>query len=295
MKTMREGYPLVSAIITTHNRASLLPRALDSVLNQTYPYIEIIVIDDGSTDNTQNVIKSYVNKYPAIISILNEQSMGACYGRNMGFKRASGKFVTGLDDDDEWLPQRIERFVEEYRPSMSMIGAGSNVVLEMGEVEFMPHTPGQLSVINLDDMLYKNVFGNQAFIERERMLELNGFDESLPSAQDYDMWLRVIEKFGSAVNIQEALQNIFVDHNCNRITLSTGKFSGYFLCYRKHKHLMSRSHRRFQLFTLYRARGKRMSLITMLILIDKYSFRFVARYYLMKSPIKDKIKKILSR
>ena len=91
---------LVSAIITTHNRAELLTRAIESVLGQTYQEMEVIVVDDASTDNTSDVCAKYPIKY---IYIPEAESQGGNYARNLGIRAAKGEYCAFLDDDDYWL------------------------------------------------------------------------------------------------------------------------------------------------------------------------------------------------
>src|SRR5699024_3118133 len=112
--------PLVSAIITTHNRAVLLKRAVLSVVNQTYENIEIIIIDDGSVDNTPKVVEKLQDKHE-IVYLRHEKSQGAPAARNLGIRQAKGLFVAGLDDDDEWMPKRIEKMVEAYNDKWAYI------------------------------------------------------------------------------------------------------------------------------------------------------------------------------
>lgn len=104
--------PLVSIIIPTYNRADTLPRAIDSVLGQSYDNLELIIVDDGSTDNTKEVVKSYDD--PRIRYIKLEKNSGAPVARNRGVDEAGGDYIAYLDSDDEFLPDRLERQLEEF-------------------------------------------------------------------------------------------------------------------------------------------------------------------------------------
>lgn len=101
-----DNKPLVSAIITTHNRIDLLKRAVKSVYEQTYPNIELIVVDDNSTDGTQTWCESQNFHY---IRIPSGESKGGNYARNLGIKASKGEYVAFLDDDDYWLPEKTEK------------------------------------------------------------------------------------------------------------------------------------------------------------------------------------------
>jgi len=104
--------PLVSVIIPTYNRAKLLPRAIDSVLNQTYKNFELIIIDDKSKDETLKVIKRYAKSDKRIKYYINKYSKGPSGARNYGLDNAKGKCVAFLDDDDEYLPTKLEKQVK---------------------------------------------------------------------------------------------------------------------------------------------------------------------------------------
>jgi len=100
----------VSVIIPTYNREQLLKRAIQSVLNQTFRDFEIIVVDDGSTDNTKEIIDSFTSD--KIKYIYESNSGGAARPKNTGIKNAQGKYIAVLDSDDEWLPQKLEKQIE---------------------------------------------------------------------------------------------------------------------------------------------------------------------------------------
>ncbi len=97
---------LVSAIITTHNRIDLLPRAIKSVQEQTYPSIELIVVDDASSDGTNEYCHKQSLQY---MHIPKEESKGGNHARNLGVLAAKGEYIAFLDDDDYWLPTKIEK------------------------------------------------------------------------------------------------------------------------------------------------------------------------------------------
>jgi len=100
---MRQKKPHVSVVIPTHNRANLVTRAVDSVLGQTYADYEIIVIDDGSTDNTREVLQPYADK----IRYIYQDNAGVSAARNAGIRQAQGKWIAFLDSDDQWLPDKL--------------------------------------------------------------------------------------------------------------------------------------------------------------------------------------------
>lgn len=246
--------PLISAIITTKNRADLLPRAIDSVLNQTYQNIEIIVIDDGSTDQTPAIIAEYQKEH-SITLIQNKKSVGACRARNQGIERAQGEFIAGLDDDDQWLPKRISTLVENYDDSFSCITSNDRMISSGRSVVW--HKTEQ---ITMDDLLYSNSVGNQVLAKKQRIVDVGGFDESLQAAQDYDLWIRLCEQFGPVKVVQKPLQNIYNETSADRISNPKAQLAGYLAFYQKHKDKMNREQRKYQLFNIRLAQGKISSL-----------------------------------
>lgn len=246
----KEDTPLVSAVVTTHNRTQLLPRALDSVAAQTYPNMELIVIDDGSDEDVISIVKSYSNVL-RVDFIRNNNALGACRARNQGIEAAEGYFVAGLDDDDQWHLERVEKLVNAYSDDYSFVTSDVRMMYKKGSPVWH-----KKAVIILDDLLYSNYVGNQGLIKKERLLEVGGFDESLVAAQDYDLWIRLCERFGPVKNVKEPLQNVYLEHGEQRISNPMDQLGGYLTFYKKHKQKMNRSQRKYQLYNIRKATGK---------------------------------------
>ncbi|MFH1657314.1 MAG: glycosyltransferase family 2 protein [bacterium] len=109
--------PKVSVIIPTYNREKLLPRAIQSVLSQTYSNWELIVVDDGSTDNTKEIMEEFQRKDKRIKYIWQENFGGVSKPINTGLKASQGDYIALLEDDDEWLPEKLERQLEIFQNS----------------------------------------------------------------------------------------------------------------------------------------------------------------------------------
>ena len=109
--------PLVSVIIPTYNRADTIGEAIDSVIEQTYSEIEIIVIDDGSRDNTSQILENYGDK----IRVVHQANSGVSASRNRGIKIAVGEFLAFLDSDDLWLPTKLSRQIDMLKRTDSSI------------------------------------------------------------------------------------------------------------------------------------------------------------------------------
>ena len=242
--------PLVSAVVTTHNRIALLPRALDSVAVQTYPNMELVVVDDGSREKAHSIAVEYRQILP-VQYIRNEEPQGACRARNQGIEAASGEFVAGLDDDDAWTEDRIEKLVAAYSDEYAFITSNVRMMYEKRSPVWQ-----KPAVITLDDLLYSNYVGNQGLIKKKRLQAAGGFDESLEAAQDYDLWIRLAGQFGPVRNVQEPLQNIYTEHAGKRISNPENQLRGYLRFYQKHKSKMNRSQRKYQLYNIRKATGK---------------------------------------
>lgn len=249
-----QNLSLVSIVIPTHNRSDMLQRALSSVFNQTYQNIEVIVVDDGSQDDTQEVLKNYIDSRLKVLK--NEVPKGACNARNKGIQEASGEFVTFLDDDDEYLPQRIEKLMAVWDDKWAYITTGMFFIKNSGKtLQFIPE-----KIINLSELLHKNSVGNSVLTKKERLSFLGGFDETLKSSQDYDMWVRLSIKYGDGYSLQEPLYITHTEHDKPRISASKNKVMGHFDFYKKHKHLMTHTQRKSQLFELYRNKNKKIGI-----------------------------------
>lgn len=190
---------LVSAVITTYKRpVEIVFRALESVLNQTYSNIEVILVDDSpETYDGRIVLQKEILKYSDRIKyIQNERNMGACASRNVGLHMAKGDYIAFLDDDDEWLPEKIEHQMNKFiDPDVGLVYCGRMIVND---------STGQISNDHLeeysgyvfDKLIFNNFIGSTSYplIKRESLVDVEGFDPLMRSAQDYDVWLRLAKK-----------------------------------------------------------------------------------------------------
>lgn len=186
---------LVSVVIPTHNRADLLPRAIDSVLNQTYSNFEIIVVSDGSTDNTEEVVKSYSVKDSRIRFIGYSPARGGNIARNTGIEAANGEYVAFLDDDDEWMTEKLEKQVELLNrdDEVGLVYTGVHIIYVNERVEYnsMSKERGDLK----RRILIDNCVGTTSTVViRKSILQKSGmFDVELRALQDFDLWIRIAQ------------------------------------------------------------------------------------------------------
>lgn len=210
--------PLVSIYIPTQNRCELLKRAIDSVLKQTYENIEILICDDGSTDGTEDFVKFLCAKYVNIVYLKNRTPMGACAARNLCIQAAKGEYITGLDDDDFFEQERISFFVAAWNDKnrekkMAGLFDSVKVITPMGSI-----TRHTVDNVFYQDLRKCNILGNQVFAPREHYIEAGLFDPTMPAWQDWDLWLRMSEKFGEFININRFSYTVDECHDFGRIT-----------------------------------------------------------------------------
>ena len=215
---------LVSIYLPTKNREALLRRAVDSVLTQTHTTLELIIVDDGSTDGTPAYLDTAQEEDSRIRVIRNEASLGAPLSRNLAIGAARGEFVTGLDDDDYFHPQRIAAFVAEWQLH-EQIGERfsclfSQDVTERGYKRFASARPGS---VRWEDLFFCNVIGNQIFTRRETLIAAGLFDQEMPAWQDLDLFIRVLKHSGPAKLVDAALYHVNLDPRLDRISLSNAR------------------------------------------------------------------------
>jgi len=180
--------PLVSVIMPTYNRASLLNNALKSALNQTYPNLEIVVVDDASTDKTKELVEGLNS--PIIKYIQHSKNRGGSAARNTGINNAIGEYVAFLDDDDEWEPNKTKEQVKVLQTYDAVLCTSNEEGLDLSRMSTR-------SEITLDDFIKGHftaggtgVLMVKAFVIRKIM-----FDERLPRGQDWDVFIRISQQY----------------------------------------------------------------------------------------------------
>jgi len=189
---LNQSHPAITVVIPTHNRASFLKRAIDSVLSQTWKDFELIIVDDASTDNTAEIIRSYYDS--RIVYIRHQENKGGSAARNSGILQAKGRYIALLDDDDEWAPTKLEKQFIKFQDVSEKVGivySGFEVKDQDRKVieRRLPEFKGNLYM----RLLERNMIGGSStpLIKRECFDAAGLFNESLRSCQDWDMWLRI--------------------------------------------------------------------------------------------------------
>jgi glycosyltransferase involved in cell wall biosynthesis len=189
-----KSFPLVSVIIPTFNRSEFLPRAIRSVLQQTFQDFELVIVDDGSTDKTFSQIKAFNDKR---IRYIFQTNHGVSSARNLGIRNSTGTFLAFLDSDDEWMPVKLEK-----------------------QLEALENHPGYL-IVHTDEMWFRNnrrlnqkhkhrKYGGWIFrhclplcvispssilLHRKIFSDIGSFNETLPVCEDYELWLRMASRY----------------------------------------------------------------------------------------------------
>lgn len=191
---MQSG-PLVTVLMPTYNRADYLPEAIDSVLAQTYSNFELFVVDDGSTDNTREVVEPYLQD--ARVRYFYKSNGGQSSGRNFGFKHSNGEYICFLDSDNMWLPDKLENCITAAlaHPEYGII-YGDNIAIdehgeELHKVRMNRHSGWITAKLLFDNF----VTINTATLKRECYLAVDGLDESFLRAPDYEFWLRLSTRY----------------------------------------------------------------------------------------------------
>ena len=187
------GQQEISVIIPTYDRAGLLPRALHSVLGQSRPPTEVLVVDDGSTDGTERLVRS---EFPTV-RYSRQENRGVAAARNHGIREARGEWVAFLDSDDEWLPRKLERQLEALRKEPRFLLCHTNEIWIRRGKRVNPMRKHAKSGGHIfEECLPLCVVSPSSVVVHRSLFERVGlFDESLPACEDYDFWLRVCSRF----------------------------------------------------------------------------------------------------
>jgi len=199
----------IAVIITTYNRVALLERAIDSVLAQSCPANEIIIVDDGSTDGTRDLIET---RY-SLINYIQQTNKGVSAARNTGIKSTKCDWICLLDSDDSWQPDKLEKQIQVLTDIPDYLICHTNEIwYRNGEVlnqgkkhekhggHIFQHCLPLCAISPSSVIINKQIFGDVGL-----------FDESLPACEDYDMWLRICCKY-PVLFLDEALTNKYGGH-----------------------------------------------------------------------------------
>lgn len=205
---------LVSVVIPTQNRSEVLKRAVNSALNQTYKNIEVIVVSDNSTDSTDEVMEKIKREFNNVFYFSYSPSKGGNYARNLGISHSKGKYIAFLDDDDEWLPEKIQKQLNVFEKdeNMGLVCTGQTYINDDNGTSYKKFFEPSYDCSK--EILKSNVIGPTitVMVKKDILQSAGLFDVRLPAKQDYDLWIRIcqITKIGF---VKEPLVNY---HNSNK-------------------------------------------------------------------------------
>ena len=252
----------ISCIIPTRNRADLLIRAIDSVLNQTYSNLELIIVDNASIDNTPSVIAGYCAKDQRVRQFVFDNQANASATRNYAFTQATGKYVAFLDDDDAWEPSKLEKQLQ-YVDSYTIVGCRywtirsrlmrlSLIKQRIENVRYGFSNPFRL--VNIDDLLRDNcgLSPSTMLLRSELFAEIGGFDEEFVGPEGRDLFLRLVQRFGQALVLNERLSTRYEEHGSgNNISSRPILIESSWKDFKKQQHLMNPKAKRHRLIQIY--------------------------------------------
>ena len=201
-----ESEPLVSVVMPAYNAAATISDSIQSILAQSYPALELIIVNDGSSDQTASIV-SRCSGDQRLRYFENEANKGVAEARNLGIREARGAYIAFCDADDQWLPEKLElQLAAMCKYGVHICGTNCVRVAEDGRVR-TTHYEG---IITFDDMLVRNYIVNSSGIYNVRVLGKH-FQRSIRH-EDYDMWLRLM-RTGNAVVLPENLVKYRVAHD----------------------------------------------------------------------------------
>ncbi len=186
----------ISVIIPTYNRASCLRHAIDSVLNQSGVSLELLIVDDGSTDETQELIDQIVHA-DSRVKYFYQTNQGPSAARNLGIQSSAAPFIAFLDSDDEWLPKKLKTQLEffQFHPDL-LICQTEEIWIRNGKRVNPMNKHKKLSGSIFAESLPLSIISPSCVMMRKEFFDQVGFfDELLPACEDYDLWLRASARF----------------------------------------------------------------------------------------------------
>ncbi|MDO4160916.1 MAG: glycosyltransferase family 2 protein [Prevotellaceae bacterium] len=290
---------MISIIIPSYNRAHLIKRALKSVTSQTYDDIEIIVVDDASTDNTAEVVKTL--NVPNLNYIKLPKNEGACHARNVGIEHAKGEYISFLDSDDTWECEKLEK---QYK---FLLKNNANVVVcnywkEKDGKKKKKVPDGHDIIIKKEELLNANIITTGAIlISKEALVSVGAFDESMPRYQDWELVLRIIKKYDIFYLDKPLLTLFFQKNSITNSTSMEKKFFALDKMVQKNKKEMLAYPKAYAhhcwsmgLYSLY-MNEKRWNLLSKGCLADGFNLRRICIYILLKCGFVNLFKSVYSR
>lgn len=193
---MGNSCSLVSVIVPVYNREKLVTETVASILGQTYRPIEIILINDGSTDSSLSVMQILQQQHPSLIRIIDQENQGQTIARNQGIAAASGKYIAFLDSDDLWVPDKLELQIPLFDEGVGLVYGGVELINEIGETTGFDPCDPEIQGSIYPQLLVKNrMTGGSVVVLRKALDKVGMFDPGFSAAENWDLWLRICKKY----------------------------------------------------------------------------------------------------
>lgn len=187
--------PKVTVLMSVYNGEKYLRKAIDSILNQTFKDFEFLIVNDGSTDKTAEILQFYHD--PRIKIINNEKNIGLTKSLNKGLKLVKGEYIARMDADDVSISERLQKQVNmlERKPDLGMVGTWYCVVDEKDNIKYEVKNDGNPVILRWK-LLFNNIFAHSSVMMREKTCEdIEGYNPEFEASQDYDLWSRIVKKW----------------------------------------------------------------------------------------------------
>lgn len=187
---------LVSVVVPVFNREQSVGRTLDSILAQTYGKLEILAVDDGSTDRSRQVLEEYARRFSDRLIVLSQANAGPAAARNRGLRSCRGEFIAFLDSDDIWRPRKLELQLPLFSPGIGLVYSAVEEVDDEGTLlRAVPCEPQMRGDIYRHLLVHNRMTGGSVVVTRTALDTVGLFDERLRAAENWDLWIRISKEF----------------------------------------------------------------------------------------------------
>ena len=235
---------LVSVIVPVFNRDNFVRDALDSILGQSYAQVEIVAVNDGSTDNSLAILREYEDRYRGQVIVIDQENQGQVKSRNNAILKANGEYIAFLDSDDLWLPDKLEKQIPLFVGDVGLVYSAVYIINERNKVVTTELCEENVRGDIYLHLLVKNrMTGGSVVVCREAIDKVGLFDESFPAAENWDLWIRICKYYttdyineplvkyrrhsgnmsGDEVLMIEAIENILNKHSVSETDSSEVK------------------------------------------------------------------------
>ncbi len=194
---MHEFTPgLVSVIVPVYNREQFVCKTLDSILSQSYPFLEIVAVNDGSSDGSLAVLSEYAQRHPGKIVVIDQCNTGQVRARNNGIAASRGEYIAFLDSDDTWERDKLFLQIPLFKGNVGLVYSGINEVDSCGRTTstILPE-PGMRGDVFSHLLVRNRMTGGSVVVARKALDVVGGFDESFRAAENWDLWIRISREY----------------------------------------------------------------------------------------------------